>query len=214
MYDFTKDPHTVWKHLKQNSMELVRWTLNPDVEVQASFKAMLGENEPQAKASALSVVIVCACNCIGQLGLHSIAGDEAVRPFLEHRDGRWSPLRLLPAEASRQIGFRVVTDNNFHEREERFLAEVLDEVRRGKSRPARDLVSSVDGAAMFQSLLMLAGSELGKIIDGEGKTFLSLLGEVSEMNGSDDAPHYPFRRKKDDRSRYGSSDFNKRNWLR
>ena len=187
MYDFNQDLHTVWKHLRQNSLELVRWTLNPDVGVQAAFRSMLGEDGLQEKAAAIAPVVVCACNCIGQLGLHGIEGDESVRPFLEPHDGRWSPLRLLPAESARRIGFRVVSDTNFIKREQSFLAELLQDVRKGKSRPARDLVSSVEGAAMFQNLLMLLGSELGKIIDEEDKSFLSLLGEISQINGSDDA---------------------------
>jgi hypothetical protein len=213
MYDINQDPVTVWKKLKQGQLTLVQWTLSPDERVRASLRALLGEEDDQSRATALGPVVVCSCNCIGQLGLHGILGDESKPPYLEAHDARWSPLRLLPAEASRRIGFRIVSDDSFLVNQRNVLAEVLEAVRSGKGRPHQEMMSTIEGAAMFQTLLLLLGSELGKIIDEEGKTFLSLLGEVADLNKADDPGHSPFQKLPDDRSRYGS-EYNSRNWLR
>jgi hypothetical protein len=183
MYDLEDESANIWRELKQGSLGTVHLGMKRDKKAVVSFSSALQDiNDPDAVALALSYPAWACLNCIGQLAYHQYWGDPSKAPFLEPRDQRWNPLRVMPENCIDEVCFSIASYPPFTEQAEKVLAHLVGQIKSEQIRNVSDADGDSQTGELHRHFLICLGVAFGLALARESKTLHVVLGDLVNLN--------------------------------
>lgn len=183
MYDLFNESRNIWLELKQGSLGTVLLSLKWDKKIMVSISGALQViRDKHAVSEALSYPVWASLNCIGQLAYYQFVGDPSKPVYLDTKDPRWNPLRVMNQECLALLCESIANHSVFASQAEDLLSHLVDRIKSEQMRSQFDADSDPKASELQRQFLIHLGVATGHALSSDSKSLRGALGELVNLN--------------------------------
>lgn len=183
MYDLFDESHNIWLDLKQGSLGTVLLSLKRDKKIIVSISGALHSVEDAVAVSeALNYPAWASLNSIGQLACYQFVGDPSKPLFLDPKDPRWNPLRVMSPDCLPLLCDSIANHPLFVSQAEELLAHLVERIKSEQLRSMFDAEADPKSAELQRRFLIHLGVATGQALSSDSKSLRGAIGELVNLN--------------------------------